>query len=161
MTIATYRYEGEGITSEGEQIKLRPRDILINTGPRIHIQIDYSDYMKKLFTERAIDIIESRKGMALIDTGATKSCIDLELAQDFSFPVIDEVKMSTPSHSNYTSPLYSGIMLDITAMAKKGYVELLGVEIANQGIDVIIGRDILAMGLLVYNGVDGTCAFAI
>ena len=160
MSVITYRPRGKATTPEGEQLKLDPRDILIRTGAVMEICVDYSDYIKKFYQKHDIEIQEKIRGAAIIDTGASRSCIDSKLAQRFSFPVINEVKVSTPSHTGYTAPVYTGISLDIVAMGKS-YMDLLGVEISNQGMQIIIGRDILSLGLFIYNGIDGSHSLCI
>ena len=100
-------------------------------------------------------------GLALIDTGASTTCIDEAAAQKLQLPVIDVVKIASASHASTEQNVYpiqiEVVGLPITVNAPRA----VGAPLEPQGILVLIGRDVLQHMLLVYNGPAGSLSLSI
>jgi predicted aspartyl protease len=97
----------------------------------------------------------SRKLIALIDTGASGSCIDDPIASELGLIARDVVSIQTPSGESQQSVYDLGFAMPglqtsiIPIMA-------IGANLTNQPYDALIGRDILKLCTLIYNGWDNS-----
>jgi predicted aspartyl protease len=91
-------------------------------------------------------------GMALIDTGASMSSIDNQVAASLGLSPIDVVKMSSASHASTDANVYA-VHFEIMGCPIEGDVgRAIGAELAAQGLIMLVGRDILQRCTLHYNG---------
>ena len=107
-----------------------------------------------------LEIPEPVSGNALIDTGATTTCIDDDVAKQLGLPTVDVAQMSSASGQS-EQPVYP-VQLDIT------HSELviessksIGADLEDQGLVALIGRDTLSQCTLHYNGVTGDFTLSI
>jgi predicted aspartyl protease len=100
-------------------------------------------------------------GLALIDTGASGTCIDEAAAQRLGLPVVDVATIASASHSAIQQNVYpiqiEVIGLPITISAPRA----IGAPLAAQGLLVLIGRDVLQHCTLFYNGITGSFTLSI
>ena len=94
-------------------------------------------------------------GNALVDTGASSTCIDDEVAQQLQLPAIDASHASTmqnvyPAHIEFFG---SGIQVEAS--------RAIGAALKGQNIIALISRDVLQHAVLVYNGTMGTFSLSI
>jgi predicted aspartyl protease len=94
-------------------------------------------------------------GLGLIDTGATTSCIDNDLAQRLGLPVIDQVQMASASHASTQCPVYPVSFEIVGTNLRFEIARATGVTLVAQGLSLLVGRDVLHSCLLVYNGPKG------
>jgi len=98
------------------------------------------------------------QGQFLIDSGATSSCVDAGLIARLGLTPTGSVSIHTPSTNGITHSCNQyDIMLFIPGMsAGTGcLIEALGIletSLASQGIDGLIGRDLLDRWTCIYNG---------
>ena len=89
------------------------------------------------------------------------TCIDQQAAEAARLAVVDSGLMSSASHTNETVPIYAGRLfiegIGITIESKRAF----GANLKDQGLIALIGRDMLASCLLVYNGPDGSYSLSI
>jgi predicted aspartyl protease len=95
-------------------------------------------------------------GHALIDTGASCTCIDNVAAKAMGLQPISIAQMTSASHSAVVAPIYA-ISLELPAAPgfKLDFIQVMGAELSAQGLLLLIGRDILQGCQLVYNGALG------
>lgn len=93
-------------------------------------------------------------GDALIDTGASDSCIDLEAAVELGLMPIDVAKMNSASHSDHEVPVYFA-SLEILGMGARFELRSMGASLRAQSLIALIGRDALAGSVLFYDGPTG------
>jgi hypothetical protein len=99
--------------------------------------------------------VPSRKLIALIDTGASRSCIDDVIASDLGLTARDVILVQTPSGESQQFVYDLGFRMPglqsnvISIMA-------IGANLTKQPYDALIGRDILKLCTLIYNGWDNS-----
>jgi hypothetical protein len=127
---------------------------LQNIGPIIEVVIfPPQPVFNKLRQEGLVP--PDRKLIALIDTGASRSCIDDPIANELGLIARDVVQVQTPSGSSrqyvydlgFAMPGLQTTIIPITA---------IGANLTNQPYDALIGRDILKSCTLIYNGWDNS-----
>ena len=162
MPVLSCYYRGKAKIEDGTEVELHPGQILQTKGPVIQIIIGVSESLSKALQHSGEKIPDPKAGHALIDTGASHSCIDLDFAAQLKLPIVDRQTMMTPSHSEHICPVYSGAYLEIIGAGRSpDNIKLLGASLKEQSINVLAGRDILANGILIYNGAEGLISFAI
>ena len=95
--------------------------------------------------------------MALWDTGATATCISDAIVHALDLKPISYSKIHTPSGEDIR-PYY---LVDLVLRNDVRVTDLrvLGSDIGNQGIDVLIGMDIISQGDFAVSNYDGATVF--
>ena len=90
---------------------------------------------------------------ALVDTGATQSCIDMQVAESLGLPVVDFVMMAGAAGAS-RHPLYAA-RVAIPALEIFQFGAFAGVDLAAGGQPhrVLLGRTFLAGTVMIYDGV--------
>ena len=93
---------------------------------------------------------------ALIDTGASSTCIDEAVLRSLNLTPTGTAPVTTPSTgtepvvlSQYDVSLY---IVHPSINLRLGAVPVLGTSLASQELDALIGRDVLSQCLFVYDG---------
>lgn len=134
---------------------------LIARGPCVPIAISpYSAILQQLVSQ-GVPLPTPVTGLALVDTGAGVTCIDINAATQLKVPIIDYANLSSATHANTTQPVYPvqlqipGSPIGINAP------RAIGVPLASQGIIALIGRDVLKDSILIYNGSAGQFSWSL
>ncbi len=96
--------------------------------------------------------------VALIDTGATLSCIDEKLAQQLSLPVIDRRDVGGVGGRKKHNVYLAHMIVPALGAESKG--AFLGVDLSAYQ-PVLLGRDFLAHTIFIYNGQNGRVTLAV
>ena len=101
---------------------------------------------------------KSNQALAQWDTGATNTCISEETAQFYNLQPIGKVQSKTPS-GTLTSSVY---LIDITLNNEVVFHnwKVMGSKIGAQGIDVLIGMDIISKGDFAISNYNGKTQFS-
>lgn len=97
----------------------------------------------------------------MIDTGASVTCIDDELAQRLKLPAIDRVKMASASHNAVEMNAYPILIQFIGVPIKINVSKAMGASLTSQEIVALIGRDALRSFTLFYNRLAGEITISI
>lgn len=98
------------------------------------------------------------QALAQWDTGATNTCISEEIAKRYKLQPISMVQSKTPS-GTLTAPVYFiDIILNNEVMFRNWKV--MGSKIGAQGIDVLIGMDIISKGDFAISNYNGKTQFS-
>ena len=130
-------------------------------GPRVQITLALLADQIGFFADKGETPPTPLAGLALIDTGASSTCVDREAAERAGLAVVDSGPISSATHQNEVAPIYAGrlnlagIPQDIDA--KRAY----GANLEPQGLIALIGRDMPANCVLVYNGLDGSFSLSL
>lgn len=101
--------------------------------------------INRLITEVTISYNGKREKVpALWDTGATGTCISTKLAQSLAMVPTGKMNINTPAGSKIVNTYLADIALPNNVEVKD--VSVCDSDIGNQGIDMLIGMDIILMG---------------
>lgn len=97
------------------------------------------------------------KGTFLVDTGASLSCVDVDFIKPLDLPVIGSINIQTPSTQGgvHVCKQYDAMLF----LPNKDYagftieaIPLLATHLKSQGIDGLLGKDVLDKCTFIYNG---------
>ena len=141
-----------------------PQALALN-GAFLEVEIHVPKALQGLLESQNQPIPSPARGLALIDTGATRTCADQSALSGLGINQIGLVSMGTAGGPTQC-PLYParcwfpslGIDADFTSLVG---VNLQGQTIVGQQLTVLIGRDILSRAQFIYAGRGGffTLAF--
>jgi hypothetical protein len=92
----------------------------------------------------------------MVDTGASHTCVDSSVIKKLGLQPTGTTNVVTPSTGGIACQLYSydvGIILFHENFLPLPNVAVTECELAQQGFHVLLGCDVLAHCLLVYNGI--------
>ncbi|MFN0053921.1 MAG: retropepsin-like aspartic protease [Planctomycetales bacterium] len=127
-------------------------------GPIVQVLVGISWPRRKAMKAANLAVPNPEVGRFLIDTGATSTCIDPRIIQSLGIPPSGSISIQTPS-TNSTPHQCS--LFDVSlGMAMPGNaihvfattLPVVECQLTSQGIDGLLGRDILDKCLLTYNG---------
>ena len=96
-----------------------------------------------------------------MDTGASRTAVDIDTAKKLGLPVTKPAKMSSASHADVIVPVFAG-QLEMPGFTKIAVPHgLIGVNLNGNGVIALIGRDLMKVAVLTYNGPDGSYTLAI
>ena len=154
MPIFHIQVAGQAQDPTGKPIQVPPGVALQQRGPVIQVSVGLEQTMAKALTQQGQPVPTLKVGLALIDTGASITCVDEQAAQELRLPVVDVAQMASASHSGHPCNLYP-IQMILPAGISFGAPRAMGANLAVQGLIAIIGRDILQVCTLFYNGGSG------
>jgi len=137
---------------------------LANLGPVLAVSVSIPQALADLYTRQQIPLPSPITGVALIDTGATRSCVHSPIMSNLGVNPIGVVTSGTAAgpvpHNLFPAHFtFPAARIDIDFAAVVG-VDLAGQIINGQQLISLIGRDVLSMGIFVYNGPMGAFSFA-
>jgi predicted aspartyl protease len=129
-------------------------DALITYGPTLYVNIGFDSNW--IPNDGKIPNPGANKIEALVDTGATISCIDDQLAQDLKLPVIDKRSMGGVGGEHVATIYLAQIF--VIALNKTIYGDFAGVHLkaGGQVHQALLGRTFLRYYTMTYDGKTGT-----
>ena len=128
-------------------------DSLVNWGPTLLVDIGFDPNYNSAST--ALPVPGKTGLQALVDTGATESCIDSLLAAQLNLPVVDK-KMTAGAHGAKEVNVHMAQVyipsLNITIVGTFAGVDL---RAGGQPHDALIGRTFLRQFKMIYDGRTG------
>lgn len=137
-------------TQDGKTVTAPPAIALQLRGPLIQISVTIEQNAGSALTARGIPLPGPKSGLALIDTGASNTCVDDQIARELGLPVIDVASMQSASHEKHPCNIYP--IQIITPIITLNAPRAMGAALSSQGLIVLIGRDVLQHCTLYYNG---------
>jgi hypothetical protein len=154
-------YDGEFRTQAGQP---RPGGLL-QAGPVLPVEIAVPTALSSFLSARNQQIPAPVAGFALIDTGATRSCVDSQVISSLGVNPIGITSLGT-ARGRSQHHLYPA---KFNFPAMKGFEiefgSVVGVDLSGQGagkmqIIALIGRDVLSRCILIYHGPKGSFSLA-
>jgi len=128
-------------------------DHLREVGPRLPTEISLTDELAKVFTQENIPIPSPVTGFALIDTGASATAIDHQIAERMNIKSVGTRKVTTPSHQEPEEmPIFPVKISFPGTELSPVTIFATGVDIKSQNFIALIGRDLLKDCIFIYNG---------
>ena len=138
----------------GKDVLLPPPLALALRGPVVQVTVTIEENAGKGLLAQGKSLPTPKAGLALIDTGATGTCIDDQAARDLSLPVIDVAKMTSATHQDQQCSVYP-VQIHIPPALTFNCPRTIGAALAAQGLLILIWRDVLQQCNLFYNGLVG------
>jgi len=130
-------------------------------GPIVQVSVTVEQTVAKNLIAKGIPIPTPITGWALIDTGASVTCIDEGVAQMLQLPAVDVVSMTSATQASTPRNVYP-IQIQMTGVRIVFQAtRAIGAELKPQGLLLLIGRDMLQMCTFFYNGLTGQFTLAI
>lgn len=130
---------------------LAPRGVFLSD-----VEVDLSPQHASSLLRRSSPPPRPVTALALIDTGTQRTAIDIAIVGALGLPPVNWARIHTASTTGTAvrKPLYDVkiSIQDDLGNPHSFVVEVLGLDLASQRIDMLIGWDILAKGIL---GCDG------
>ena len=96
---------------------------------------------------------EGHTTYALVDTGATQSCIDIQIAESLELPVVDFVMIAGAAGAS-RHPLYAArVAVPALEIFQFGAFAGVGLAAGEQPHRVLLGRTFLQGTVMIYDGV--------
>ena len=146
-------------TNQAGQIVAAPAG-LAQSGPLVPTTLMVSDSHRQALARQGTQVPDAINGFALIDTGASGTCVDQQVATKAGLPIIDKTMMTSASHAEHEVPVFTGKLV-IPEFTDINLEYVLGANLAGQNLIALIGRDLLQSAVLVYNGTHGTVSLSI
>jgi len=133
-------------------------------GPILDIQVGVSQARAQALQRAGRTVPNPIQIRGLVDTGASCTCIDPAVLQSLGLSPTGLVPMHTPSTGNqpHNMNLYdvSLILMHPALTLSLGNMAVGESQLSIQGIQALIGRDVLRRCLLVYDGQTGIFTLA-
>jgi hypothetical protein len=144
----------------GPKNQLNP-NLLRLKGPVVHVEIQIPTVLAQTLQQQGKPLPQPVTGFCLVDTGASKTCVDAGAVAGLGVSPINRVQVQTPSGSTsqYTYPVR--MSFPGTQLPGFEFSSVIGSVLAAQGIVGLLGRDVLSNFLLVYNGPAGLFSLAL
>ena len=156
MTIADCGFRDEG--------RIPGRDLLIYFGPTLEVRVGFDIQFWLAQSANEADTIQPNLPPipfpALVDTGATESCIDEALAEALELPVVDEVSIAGVGGAHQAQVYLAQIYIPELEIGYNGRVIGARLSDGDQIHRVLIGRNFLQHLRLVYDGPSGSVAIS-
>lgn len=153
MPILHSQIAAQANTADGKTIQLPPATALQLRGPILQVSLTIEQNAGKGLVAQGKTLPTPKSGLALIDTGASNTCVDEQAAKELGLPVIDVASMQSASHEKHSCNVYP--VQIITPIVTLNAPRAMGAALASQGLLVLIGRDVLQNCNLFYNGPAG------
>lgn len=114
----------------------------------------------QLVKKRKKKTIDTHTGLALVDTGASITCVDKSILKNLRIPTVGVSDVFTPSGKARQNTYPVEISFPKANLPKIAFNQVLGSELKGQGIIALIGRDVLSHFILIYNGPGGFVSLA-
>ena len=137
---------------------------LVDTGPIMQATLTHVTEQTPNSINAKSGWVSQISGYVVIDTGANRTAIDADAAKELKLPIMGRVAIASASQPDVIAPVYAA------KLAIPGFIDinvpegLVGVNLQgwkNRDIIGLIGRDLLAAAVLVYNGPEGAVTLSI
>jgi predicted aspartyl protease len=155
------QFQGQAQTPDGKLVPIQPKLALQQRGPVIQVSITLEQSLATTLVQQGKSVPQPITGLALLDTGASNTCIDDEAARNMGLPVIDVGSMISATHTKTSCAIYP-IQIEITGFPMRFQSpRTMGAALKEQGLLLLLGRDLLMACTLFYNGITGEITLAI
>jgi hypothetical protein len=131
---------------------------MTQAGPIVDVWVAISEPRRTALKKAGQTVPPPVKVRGLVDTGASCTAVDPSVIQKLQVPATGTVSVLTPSTGTaaHVCNQYDVLMAIIDAQGNPLYfgnsIPVLESSLAAQGIEALIGRDVLSSAILIYNG---------
>lgn len=161
MPILHIQLNATGNTVQGQLVQVPPSIVLQRQGPFVKVTIGLAQSIASQLLQQGQTLPSPVSGMALIDTGASTTCVDDSVAQQMQLPVVNVVNIASASHASTKQNVYP-IQIEVIGLPISIETpNAIGAALGAQGLIALIGRDVLQHCTLFYNGITGSFTLSI
>jgi hypothetical protein len=135
--------------------------LLAVRGPIVQVEVQLPSALAAQYQALSRPIPAPITGWAMVDTGASKTCVDDGLILGLGVAPINQITVQTPSGSAQQFLYPARFSFPGTPLPNIDFSSVVGSTLAAQGIVALIGRDVLSRFLLVYNGPAGMFSLSV
>ncbi len=106
MPIFHSQIAAQAKSPDGKIIQVPPATALQLRGPILQVSLTIEQNAGKGLLAKGQTVPTPRSGLALIDTGASNTCVDEQTAKDLGLPIIDVANMQSASHEKHSCNVY-------------------------------------------------------
>ncbi len=132
---------------------------LFEIGPVLPVQVDVPRKLAELLQSQGQPLPQSVRGLALIDTGATRTAVDESVVQQLGVQPMGIANVGTAAGVQQQSMYSARLSFPGTPLPGMDFAQILSVNLSGHAVPqlkdrliVLIGRDILARFVMIYNG---------
>lgn len=140
---------------------------LLEIGPVLPVQVDIPRKLAELLQSQGQPLPQSVRGLALIDTGATRTAVDEGVVQLLGVQPMGIANVGTAAGMQQQSMYSARLSFPGTPIPGMDFAQILSVNLSGHAIPqlkdrliVLIGRDILAHFVMIYNGTSASVTLA-
>ena len=127
-------------------------------GIRLAVRVGVHRYVADHSRTRGIAVPADVSCVAIVDSGCTRTAIDLGIAQELGLPKLGQTAVSTAAGPQM-SPVYAfSIMIDNDLVLD--CIQGVGCDLASQELGALIGMDLLSNCIMILNGQGGSFTIA-
>lgn len=161
MPILHCQIGGQAKTPDGKLVVVPGGIALWQRGPVLQVSVTVAQTVAQILAQQGKPSPAPLSGFGLIDTGASVTCVDQEAAQQLGVPVVDVVSMCSASDPATQQNVYP-IQIEVVGVPIRFQApRAIGAALKAQGLLLLIGRDVLQVCTLFYNGLTGAITLSI
>lgn len=123
-------------------------------GPTLFVRMGFDDQFRH--ASGSVPALPLTLHRALVDTGATNSCIDASLAASLGLPVVDRGAVAGIGGPMQVNVHLAQIYLPDFEMTFYGMLDGVHLKAGGQNVDALLGQDLLRHFVMVYDGRTGS-----
>ncbi|OQA61465.1 MAG: hypothetical protein BWY41_00145 [Candidatus Atribacteria bacterium ADurb.Bin276] len=135
--------------------KVTPQQLLEFAGPLLWVEVSVPSAISQVLNSQKQIIPNPINGKALIDTGASKTCVDESILKTLNLKPVGENEIATPQGTDKKFEYPVKLEFPGSPIPPLEFNSVIGVDLKAQDIAVLIGRDILCHCILIMNGPAG------
>jgi hypothetical protein len=106
MPILHVQITGQNKAPDGSLIPIDSSVAFVQRGPVVQASVSVAQQIAQPLLQKGLSLPAPISGIALIDTGATTTCIDEEAARQLKLPVVNVATVASASHSSTQHNVY-------------------------------------------------------
>ena len=134
---------------------IRPSDSLIAFGPQLRILVAVPPLLHPAFLALGREVPALREGLALIDTGCTRTAVHHEIVSQLEIAPTGLTTVLSASGPAQSVLFPVQLLFPTLGGADIVLPQAVSCDLHGQGIGVLIGRDLLQHFVMVYDGMVG------
>jgi predicted aspartyl protease len=147
--------------SSSKKTRSTPRTALRDDGPYIQVRIGVAEPIATELKKQGKPVPKPLKGYALIDTGASNTCISEKAAKELKLTPVDVISMMSAFHRSVERKVYP-IHIEVIGLSIGiDVLRAIGANLDAHNLDLLIGRDVLENFAFFYNGPAGELTVAL
>ena len=116
MPILHIQITAQAQAPDGTAISIPPSNALSQRGPVVQVTVNVEQHIAQQLLQEGQVLPNPVSGLALLDTGATRTCIDETVAQSLHLPVVDVATIASATHTSTQQNVYP-IQIEVSAFA--------------------------------------------